>query len=47
MDKNKVLKITLTIVAVVVPFGLIGVGSYYGYKAYKKRQENSDAEKKE
>jgi uncharacterized membrane protein len=38
MDKRKVLKTTLTIVAIVVPFGLIGIGSYYGYKAYKKRK---------
>ena len=39
MDKKKVLETTLTIVAIVVPFGLIGIGSYYGYKAYKKRKE--------
>ncbi len=47
MDKKKVLKTTLTIVAVVVPFGLIGIGSYYGDKAYKKKKAEKDKKDKD
>tara|TARA_B100001094_G_C17948731_1_gene679377 strand:+ start:157 stop:303 length:147 start_codon:yes stop_codon:yes gene_type:complete len=47
MDKKKVLKTALTVVAVIVPFGLIGIGSYYGYKAYKKKQAEKDKEVKD
>ena len=39
MDKKKVIKTTLTIIAIVVPFGLVGVGSYYGFKKYKKLKQ--------
>tara|TARA_R110000822_G_scaffold46670_3_gene124185 strand:- start:5607 stop:5756 length:150 start_codon:yes stop_codon:yes gene_type:complete len=39
MDRRKIIKTTLTIVGLLVPFGLIGVGSYYGYQSYKKRKK--------
>ena len=45
MDKKRLIKNTVTIIAIVLPFGLLGVGGYYGYKAYKKKKEEKEKEK--
>ncbi len=39
MDRKRVIKTTLTIAATFLPFGLVVIGSYYGYKKYKKLKE--------
>ena len=39
MNKQKWVKIGLVVVAAVVPFGLVTVGGYYGYKEYRKRKK--------
>lgn len=43
LNKSKILKATLAIIAIAVPFGLVSVGGYYAYKRYKnKREENKE-----
>ncbi len=46
MDKKKLIKNAVKIIAVVLPFGLLGVGGYYGYKAYKKKKEEKEKQDK-
>ena len=36
LNKSKILKATLAIIAIAVPFGLVSVGGYYAYKNNKE-----------
>ena len=45
LNKSKIFKATLAIIAIVVPFGLISVGSYYAYKRYKDKKEDKEVNK--
>jgi hypothetical protein len=40
LNKSKILKATLAIIAIAVPFGLVSVGGYYAYKRYKNNKED-------
>jgi len=42
MDKKKWIDVGLTVAAVIIPFGLITLGGYYGYRAYRKRKEEKE-----
>ena len=46
MNKEKVIKVAIVIVSVAVPFGLVTVGGYYGYKRYKENKAKKLAEQK-
>jgi hypothetical protein len=47
MDKKKIIKTVITAVVIALPLGLVAVGSYYGYKKYRKEKEKKDAINKE
>ena len=44
-NKSKILKATLGIIAIAIPFGLISVGGYYAYKMYKNKKEDKEENK--
>ena len=44
MKKEKIVKVVLTVLAIAVPFGLISVGGYYGYKKYKEKKDKNKEE---
>jgi uncharacterized membrane protein YebE (DUF533 family) len=39
MDKDKWVKALMATLTVVVPFGIVAAGGYYGYQFYKKKRE--------
>jgi len=47
MNKKALIKTLLTGAAIILPFGLVVAGGYYGYKYYKEDKEGKDKEGKE
>ena len=46
-NKKKLLKVAITVVALVVPFGLVSVGGYYAYKKYKEKKTDKSKDDSE
>ena len=44
MNKAKLIKTATTLAVAVLPFGLVAVGGYYGYKHWKKKKTEKDKE---
>ena len=47
MDKKKLVKVGLTMMAIIVPFGLTAVAGYYGFKKWKEYGKSRDKGNKE
>lgn len=40
MNKKKLLEIAINTAVFVIPFGLVAIGGYYGYKKYRKNKDD-------
>lgn len=46
MTKERIVKVAMAVVSIAVPFGLISIGGYYGYKKYKENKAKKLAKQK-
>lgn len=47
MNKKSLIKTFLTGAAIILPFGFLVIGGYYGYNHYKNKKEEKEKEEEE